>query len=54
MVNCTLKIVLAVIFVLFFGLCVGGYALINATNFKYRFYGELQDWLKIETEIDKR
>ena len=32
---------------------IGGFGLFKSNNFKYRFYGELKNWLKIETEINK-
>ena len=47
------EITLPIAIVIIFGLGIGGYALVNESNFYYRFYGELKGWLKIETEVKK-
>ena len=39
--------------VVFFGISVGGYALIQEEDFSYRLLVELTDWLRIETEVNK-
>lgn len=47
------KTTLPITLLIAFGIGIGGYALMNSNDFDYRFYGELKDWLKIETEIKK-
>ncbi len=47
------EVTVTIAMVVIFGLGIGGYALINTTNFQYRFSGELKDWLKVETDFKK-
>ena len=53
MIKTTWTITLSITIIIIFHLGIGGYAMLNSTDFRYRFYGELKDWLKIETEINK-
>lgn len=45
------KIAVPTTIVIIFGLGIGFYALINSTDFQYRFLVELKDWLKIELNL---
>ena len=47
------NIAVPITIVIIFGLSIGGYALVNSTDFQYRFQMELKDLLKIETEFNK-
>lgn len=47
------KLAIIVVIVLILGLGIGGYALVNTTNFKYRLSIQLKDWFNFESEFIK-
>jgi hypothetical protein len=47
------NITLPLTIVTVFGLSIGGYGLMNKTDFHYRFDAKFKNWLRIEIEFDK-
>ena len=53
MLKHSLIVTVLITIVVIFGLSIGGYALMDSSNFQYQFRIELKDGLKIETVINK-